>query len=75
MKNTSMKKHFWSSLAAIIITLIFAGGVYVVIRSGEDRILFLIMFGLVYLTSLGLLFSIVFSKKRQGHIIVNEHSK
>ena len=75
MKHTSVKKNIWSCLAAIVITSIFVGGMCMAFQTECNRILYLIILGVAYLVSIWLLFAIAYNKNRQGHIIVNEHSK
>ncbi|RHJ81232.1 hypothetical protein DW103_11870 [Parabacteroides sp. AM08-6] len=75
MKNTSMGKHLLTGIATLVLTFIFAGGIYLVSRSGDNHVLLSIVLGITWVVALILLFSTVYNRKRQGRIVINKHSK
>lgn len=75
MRGTLMKKYILVGLATIMITLIFGGGVCVALHSGCNLFLYSAILAVAWLVAVGLLFSIVFGRKRQGRVLINKHSK
>lgn len=75
MKAKSMAKFVFTGLGVLFISLIFAGGIYVAFYAFNYPVtlLIVIVLGIAWLISAGLLISSVYSKKKKGYIYIGKH--